>query len=716
MVAMPGLKVRCDRTSWPCASCCQRGCPEICPDGTLPPLGRTSRVKLEREELAVRVDELERIIIEMGGSHRIPAALDFPQRIDLQDANDRRSSAEEENLLRAGVGSLTIDDQDGSVRFLGTSAASGYFATSDESSSDAEDDERQARSRSPTSSFPYSPTDSIPPANPKSPKFHEIEELRALLPRREEGHRLADNYYEACTFSNEPIQESQFFEEYLANAYTPYNPQGSQLACVFVVLALGLLFDRKAPSTYNAEANRYFVLSQAALAASRFLSSATIASAQALQISGEYLFNSTHRVEENGEKFFPLLGIAIRQLVAMGLHRDGTLWGLSGVELDRRRLLFYELMSLDRHQAFLSGRPYMIQQAHYDTKMPEDAGEYQTWKWKLGIFLARVIDEAFSVRAPTHTVILHLDQELRDIFAASPSSLRSRVLPSSALAVRPLNPPSFPTPPSPSSIPVHENLQNHTLDVHFVQILFYLHKPAFSQAIQEEAEPLQSPLAESVKAVVLETGPYILALAKNWIEVDPVLHIFFHAFAVSVSVSSLVVKCPTSILARHAWDQLNVAVEIFESAARDGAPVAMLLPRVEKLRETAYASLQSSMGIPFAPRTEGPTDATISMLGPTTRLYRKPKRSTGAKSDDLDVPGPGYSLRKASIDVDNLRTAPPHTYTPAQFLSQQNSSPYSREASDTAQGRRPSVVVTTQPRPSSESGRHGTGSPAEMEH
>lgn len=70
-----------------------------------------------------------------------------------------------------------------------------------------------------------------------------------------------------------------------------------------------------------------------------------------------------------------------------------------------------------------------------------------------------------------HAVILHLDQELRDIFIASPSSLRSRVLPASALAVRPLNPPTFPTPPAPSSIPLHENLQNHTLDVHFAQIL-----------------------------------------------------------------------------------------------------------------------------------------------------------------------------------------------------------------------------------------------------
>lgn len=153
------------------------------------------------------------------------------------------------------------------------------------------------------------------------------------------------------------LQEAQLFDEYLPAAYTSGNAQGSQLACVFAVLALGLLFDRDCPSTYNPQANHYFLLSQATLASSRFLSSATIASAQTLQISGNFLFNQTHRLKENGEQFYPLLGIGIRQLFSMGLHRDPSNWGITGVELERRRLLFYELMTLDRLQAFISGRP-----------------------------------------------------------------------------------------------------------------------------------------------------------------------------------------------------------------------------------------------------------------------------------------------------------------------------------------------------------------------
>ena len=51
----------------------------------------------------------------------------------------------------------------------------------------------------------------------------------------------------------------------------------------------------------------------------------------------------------------------------------------------------------------------------------------------------------------------------------------------------------------------------------------YLHKPAFSQALRF-TEPLQSGLlSASVNAVILETGPSILVLAKEWIAVDPVL-------------------------------------------------------------------------------------------------------------------------------------------------------------------------------------------------
>lgn len=201
---------------------------------------------------------------------------------------------------------------------------------------------------------------------------------------------------------------------------------GSKLACVFIILSLGSLFDPSAPSTPNATSAHYFVVCQSALSCSRFLSNNTMAGAQTLQLMANFLFN-THNLQEGGETFFPILGarfsfnfgfgqlgltrvlvagMAMRMLVTMGLHRDGTKWGLTGPELDRRRLVFYELsvpsllqgknielialrysMSLERMQAFISGRPYIMNPNHFDTQMPSNAAPYQIWKWKLGIFL-----------------------------------------------------------------------------------------------------------------------------------------------------------------------------------------------------------------------------------------------------------------------------------------------------------------------------------------
>ena len=52
----------------------------------------------------------------------------------------------------------------------------------------------------------------------------------------------------------------------------------------------------------------------------------------------------------------------------------------------------------------------------------------------------------------------------------------------------------------------------------------YLHKPAFAQALLHHPdEPLASPWAASVVTVCLEAGVYILAVARNWIKLDPVL-------------------------------------------------------------------------------------------------------------------------------------------------------------------------------------------------
>lgn len=141
-------------------------------------------------------------------------------------------------------------------------------------------------------------------------------------------------------------------------------------------------------------------------------------------------------------------------------------------------------------------------------------------------------------------------------------------------------------------------------DMIFTQIMFYMHLPALRHALSlYPDEPLSSPYAASVLAISMEASVYMLALAKSFVDIHPVLsprwwHILFHSFSAAVAQSSILIKSPTSLLARHSWEQLNLAIDIFEVASTGGAPVSNYVPRLLSLRENAYLSLQNALSVP----------------------------------------------------------------------------------------------------------------------
>lgn len=136
---------------WPCATCRKRGCADVCPDGTLRPTGRSSKAQLDVVKLAKRLEELEGVLKDAGIGHRIPPPLELDFRLGKGPTEDERGVGEDDGEVRSleggveglpvaaavgdpleglmdGVGSLSIRDEDGRTRFLGTSAGSAYFA------------------------------------------------------------------------------------------------------------------------------------------------------------------------------------------------------------------------------------------------------------------------------------------------------------------------------------------------------------------------------------------------------------------------------------------------------------------------------------------------------------------------------------------------------------------------------------------------------------
>lgn len=70
-----------------------------------------------------------------------------------------------------------------------------------------------------------------------------------------------------------------------------------------------------------------------------------------------------------------LTGTAIRLAECMGLHRDGSNYGLSPVDTHVRRLIWYQLCFLDIRTCEATGPRPQIHKEDFDTKLPPNVGE-----------------------------------------------------------------------------------------------------------------------------------------------------------------------------------------------------------------------------------------------------------------------------------------------------------------------------------------------------
>lgn len=74
--------------------------------------------------------------------------------------------------------------------------------------------------------------------------------------------------------------------------------------------------------------------------------------------------------EMNPRSLWSLMGIIIRNAERCGLHRDGTVFGLSPYETEKRRRIWWSLQHLDIALAVRSGSMSLTLNARWDTKLP----------------------------------------------------------------------------------------------------------------------------------------------------------------------------------------------------------------------------------------------------------------------------------------------------------------------------------------------------------
>ncbi|KAI7946657.1 hypothetical protein MJO29_011184 [Puccinia striiformis f. sp. tritici] len=606
------LKLKCDRT-WPCSSCTKRGCARICPDGTLQSKVRTKDTSV----LLARISELENLLQrkdhelrqncfnDRSGEHQSTSRIssDYASMGMVGSSSDQSQDTHVLGLID-GIGTLNVSD-DGRSRFLGLSASSAFFdgdwSDCDSASSTpgtSEDPNETSESSSP---FTFQALNGRPGLDPN--------QLKAYLPERHDAERLGNVYYNYVFHLYELLTRTEY-STLLDEMYDDHRNEIciGRLALLYSIFSLSVLFDPTVQALHP-DARKWHDAAETCLRSTDYLASPSLATVQAIHTMGTYVMNSR---ADGAETFWPVLGTAMRLCQSMGLHRDGSNWGLQSSELESRRRTFHEILSLDRLQSLVLGRPYAISDKHFDTSIPrteieqpeshEPNTDFHVAKWRFSSYIGRVVDDAFSVSTPSLAVVNRLDEELRQFDRALSSRLKCPNTPPICQG------PSWcdqnqveRKPGSDCPTDLQLTMQQHFMTALQNTTLLFLHRRAFALALSEAtAEPLNSSFSKSVLSVIIESSRNLVRIAQAAQILYPELanrwwYLFCHAYNGATCVVTLLIKSPGCILSKHAWSTLSTAMSVFSTAAQYGPICRDLFNRLSRLHKQAMSALNADI-------------------------------------------------------------------------------------------------------------------------
>ncbi|KAK8847607.1 hypothetical protein IAR55_005466 [Kwoniella newhampshirensis] len=675
------LKLKCSR-EWPCTSCEKRGCAQICPNGEMR-TGKGKRLILaDTAELHQRISILEVALAQAHAkstatphpllespylfSPRENVARPYPRPGVKREKGGNSAWGEEDDVLQGSFGTLTIG-QEGQAKFVGSFAGSEYLREGEES-----DDEDQAatESNNRTSKIGQSSMQSKPMVTPPTlarsegvdgrasqsvddqqpglglhPSLfaggevrYDLEKLRDQLPDYDlEGRALVESYWENVNWQYQPLPRTMFENDHALNAYdTESAPNPHKLACVFLIMAIGCMFDLNRPP-FHPRGQQLFLLGRACIS-TLGIENASPATVQALHLMGTYILNDKRG--NGAEVFWPILGTAVKIAQSLGLHRDGSHFGLSQYEIEERRVVWWELVTYDRLQALCFGRPCSTSYKWSDTQMPEvpeligDEDGFHLAKYNLMGMMERVIDVQTQTKAVSFTAVTQLDTELRELKKNLPEVL----LPNVAIQDLPLD------------ANVHPHLVIHRFGIRLqvAQMRLLLNRPLFARALKEHTgDPSQGKFGSSFIAL-FESAQEIVQLVKSLVIYHPSLvarwwFFWFHAFSSAVCLAAIAIRAPTCAFASPSFHGMSIVCDI-SAAAREGCRAKKGLPILLRLRKRAHQALVAAS----RSKTKASAEASgeeddLSHLAGSAKLRRVQaplhKRSVSSPGGTIIVPG-----------------------------------------------------------------------------
>ncbi|KZP26777.1 hypothetical protein FIBSPDRAFT_781546, partial [Athelia psychrophila] len=440
------LKLKCDKKV-PCSSCVRRGCPTVCPHGSLKTSQGSRSILTDTDGLHQKIFEMSQRIRQLEDALRLLQSSLSSEKHPLL-RNDLLSikygpeqqlsvpSDSVEDPLAEPVeafGTLTIGDG-GESRYLGASAGSETLLST-ESEPEDHPSREQAIPELLNNLAAMFPVGSRCPTGPKT--FENAMRMLLLrLPDRPRAWTLCQSFLEQASWLFRPMTKEELMEDIMNPIYAAKeeheNPQlevnskvsPHKLSILYSIFALASIVDLTLPA-FNEEGAHYHHCSRAALALRSIFDSPMVETVQAILFMAYYCSNSAQRYKRDSVWILVSLGSKLAQSVSKftAPNRDPARWNMDATMAERRRTLFWEIYSADVFHSLALGRPPSIDIAYVDCGLPKAQGDSDTehqcravWNWKYQ-FTRKIFDSVLELtlgaRSTDYKAILEVDRKVR---------------------------------------------------------------------------------------------------------------------------------------------------------------------------------------------------------------------------------------------------------------------------------------------------------------
>ncbi|CBQ72204.1 conserved hypothetical protein [Sporisorium reilianum SRZ2] len=198
----------------------------------------------------------------------------------------------------------------------------------------------------------------------------DVQAIRATFPSRDQCERYFDAYFAHYNWARLPLHEATLrdrFRQFVAGVPSPSEVRMDAETLPFVALVLAILTLGSVPPIVqplsSATSHAFFWATKKALVLCETLGLASLDSCWAHGVLVRYL--DVIRVTRAS---WHEIGSWIRDALDLGLHRDGSSFGLPKEQVAARRILWSHVIHNDREWSIILGRPLTI--TFFTTEMP----------------------------------------------------------------------------------------------------------------------------------------------------------------------------------------------------------------------------------------------------------------------------------------------------------------------------------------------------------